>query len=135
MSEANTALCVRDVMQTKFDVIDCMSSVADALRIMQSHPSATLIVEKKHTKDEYGMLLISDIARHVIAKDRNPERVNVYEIMVKPVLTADPNMSIKNCSLLLQRFEVTRAPVLEDRKVIGLVSFDDLVLKGLCREL
>ena len=84
------------------------------------------------SNDEYGILLISDIARKVLAVDRAPERVNVYEIMAKPVVGVNPDMDIRYCARLFDRLELTRAPVIENTKVVGMVSFTDLVLKGLC---
>jgi CBS domain-containing protein len=122
---------VRDVMKTDFDLVDGMTTVADALHNMQHLENKALIVDKRDKDDEYGMLLISDIARKVLAKDRAPERVNVYEVMVKPVIHVEPDMDIRYCARLFERFELTRAPVVESRKVIGIVSFTDLVMRGL----
>ena len=122
---------VRDVMKTDFDLVDGMTTVADALHNMQHLENKALIVDKRDKDDEYGMLLISDIARKVLAKERAPERVNVYEVMVKPVIHVEPDMDIRYCARLFERFELTRAPVVESRKVIGIVSFTDLVMRGL----
>ena len=92
-----------------------------------------LIVDKRHDDDEYGMLLISDIARHVVAHDRSPDRVNVYEVMAKPVISVDPDMDIRYCARLFDRFDLSRAPVIDrNRQISGIVSFTDIVLKGLC---
>ena len=121
---------VRDVMKTDFDLVDGMTTVADALHNMQHVENKALIVDKRDKDDEYGMLLISDIARKVLARDRAPERVNVYEVMVKPVIDVEPDMDIRYCARLFERFELTRAPVVESRKVIGIVSFTDLVMRG-----
>ncbi|HKJ09284.1 MAG TPA: CBS domain-containing protein [Gammaproteobacteria bacterium] len=124
---------VREVMKRDFDTVDGMASVADALDRMEHVDTKALIVNKRHENDEYGMLLISDIARYVLAKDRAPERVNVYEIMAKPVVTVDPEMDIRYCARLFERFHLSRAPVIENAKVIGIVSLTDMVLKGLWR--
>lgn len=124
---------VREVMKTKFDLIDGMTTVAEALRAMQHVETKALIVKKRHPDDEYGMVLISDIARHVLAKDRAPERVNVYEIMAKPVVAVDPEMDIRYCARLFERFDLSRAPVIENGAVIGIVSFTDMVLHGLAK--
>ena len=48
---------------------------------MKSLKTSVLVVNKRHEGDEYGMITSGDIARHVLAKDRAPERGNVYEIM------------------------------------------------------
>lgn len=124
---------VREVMKTNFDLIDGMTTVAEAIRTMQRLSTKALIVDKRHPEDEYGMLLTSDIARKVLGEGRSPERVNVYEIMAKPVITVAPEMNIRYCAQLFERFELSRAPVIEEGKVIGIASLTDLVLKGLCR--
>ena len=122
---------VRDVMKHKYDAVDGMATVSEALQKMRHVETKCLVVNKRHDDDEYGMLLISDIARHVIASDRSPDRVNVYEIMAKPVITIDPGMDIRYCARLFDRFNLSRAPVLEDGMVTGIVSYTDMVLKGL----
>ncbi|MCP4009665.1 MAG: CBS domain-containing protein [Proteobacteria bacterium] len=127
-------ISVRDVMKTSFDMVDGMDTVQTALQKMQHVQNKCLIVKKRDKCDEVGMLLISDIGRHVLAKNRSPERVNVYEIMAKPVVSVDVNMNIKYCARLFNRFSLSRAPVMENGEVVGIVSFTDLVLKGLSKE-
>ena len=122
---------VRDVMKTKYDIVDGMTTVKEALRQMQYIDTKCLIIDKRHEDDEYGIVLLSDIAKLVLAKDRSPERVNVYEVMSKPVITVDPHMDIRYCARMFEKFGLSRAPVIENRKVIGIVSFTDMVMHGI----
>ena len=124
-------ITVRDVMKTNFDVVDGKMTVKEALLKMKHVETKSLIVEKRNENDEYGMVLLSDIAKEVLAKDRSPDRINVYEIMSKPVISIDPDMDIRYCSRMFERFDLARAPVIENRKLIGIVSFTDMVMKGL----
>ena len=121
---------VRDVMKTQFDVVDGMTTVSEALKTMKHVETKSLIIDKRHDDDEYGIVLISDIAREVLAKDRSPDRVNVYEIMSKPVVYVDPDMDIRYCARLFDRFGLARAPVVDNRKMVGIVSYTDMVLRG-----
>lgn len=127
-------LRVRQVMKTSFDMVDGLATIQQALATMKHVETKCLIVDKRHEDDEYGMLLLSDIARHVVARNRSPGRVNVYEVMAKPVVTVDPTMDIRYCARLFDRFQLSRAPVVEDGRVIGIVSLTDIVLKGLLAE-
>jgi CBS domain-containing protein len=131
MMDNRTIIRVRDVMKTDFGTIDGIATVADALKQMKALKTAVLIVNKRNEDDEYGMLTSGDIARHVLAKDRAPDRVNVYEIMNKPVISVHPDMDIRYCSRLFANYNLVRAPVLENNKVVGMVSPNSLVLDGL----
>ncbi len=128
-----TMVRIRDVMKPAFDMVDGMASVAEALRTMAHVETKCLIVDKRHDRDEYGMVLISDIAREVLARDRAPDRVNIYEIMSKPVLTVHPEMDIRYAARLFGRMGLSRAPVVENGQIVGIVSMTDLVIKGLVR--
>ena len=67
----------------------------------------------------------------VLAMDRAPDRVNVYEIMTKPVISVHQDMDIRYCSRLFARYNLVRAPVIDGRTVIGTISPNALVLDGL----
>ncbi len=131
MRDDRKIIRVRDVMKTDFDLVDGRMTVQEALNAMKHVETKSLIVNKRHDDDEYGMVLLSDIAKLVLANNRSPARVNVYEIMSKPLLPVDPNMHIRYCARYFTRFNLSRAPVIENREIIGIVSFTDLVLKGL----
>ena len=111
--------------------IDGRMDVLSALKLMKKEGETSLIVKRRDENDEFGMLLFSDIAKEVIAKNRAPERVSVYEIMAKPCLTVRPNMEIRYCARLFENFGISQAPVVEDEKVVGMVSYYRLVLHGL----
>ena len=122
---------VRDVMKPNFDMVDGVATVADALRTMIHIDSKVLIVRKRHEDDEFGIVTLADIARKVLAQERAPERVNIYEIMTKPVVHARPNMDIRYCARLFDNLDLSRAPVIKDGEVLGIVSLTDMVIKGL----
>ncbi len=122
---------VRDCMRTEVTEVDGAIDVLTALKVMKKERVTSIIVKRRDENDEYGMLLFSDIAKQVIAKNRAPERVNVYEIMAKPVLTVRPDMEIRYCARLFENFGISHAPVVENDKIVGMVSYYLLVLHGL----
>jgi predicted transcriptional regulator len=118
-------------MRTDVNEIDGSVDVLTALKKMKKVGDTSLIVKRRNETDEYGLLLFSDIAREVIARNRAPERVSVYEVMAKPVITVRPDMEIRYCARLFERFGISHAPVVEGEKIIGMVSYYRLVLYGL----
>lgn len=128
----NTKSIVRvsDVMRSEFDLVDGLNTVAEVLKDSKHPEAKCFIVNLRHENDEYGIVLLSDIAKNVLAKNKSPDRVNVYEIMSKPVISVDPDMDIRYCARLFENFGINRAPVLENKQVIGVVGYTDIVLRG-----
>lgn len=133
MSDKKPIIRVQDVMKKEFGTIDGIATISEALKKMKSRRTSVLLVNKRHEDDEYGMITVGDIARQVLAKDRAPDRVNVYEIMQKPVISVHPEMDIRYCSRLFAAHNLVRAPVLNGREAIGTISPNALVLDGLYR--
>ncbi len=120
---------VSQAMTASVHTIDAMATVKDAIQMMRTHNVSSLAVERRDENDEFGLLVIVDIAREVISVNRSTERVNVYEIMSKPVVTLPADMSIKYAVRLLVRFELSRALVVDSaRKPVGIVTLRDMVL-------
>jgi predicted transcriptional regulator len=126
---------VRDCMRTEVTEIEGTLDVLSALKIMKKVGATSLIVKRRDERDEYGLLQFSDIAKEVIAKDRAPERVSVYEVMAKPVLSVRAEMEIRYCARLFENFGISHAPVVENDRIVGIVSFYLLVLHGLMPDL
>lgn len=123
---------IQQVMKPDFDMVDGLETVEQALSTMKHKENKCLIVKKRHENDEYGIVMISDIAYQVLAQDRSPARVNIYEIMTKPAITIHPEMDIRYASRLFARFNLSRAPVVNhNHEVIGIVSLTDMVFKGM----
>ena len=118
-------------MKTDYGTIDGGATIKEALNEMNRLKTTVLIVNKRSEDDEYGLLLVSDIAEQVLAKDRAPSRVNVYEIMTKPAISVGPDMDISYCSRLMSSLKLTRILVVKDNAILGRVSPRALVLDGL----
>lgn len=131
MRKPEKMIRVRDVMKSEVAIVDGMLTVTEALRSMKHPGTRTLIVDKRHEGDEFGVVMFGDIAKKVVARDLSPDRVNIYEIMTKPVISVNPDMDIRYCTRLFDAFGLSRAPVIENQEIIGLVSYTDIVLNGL----
>ncbi len=124
-------IAVRKVMRTDVTFVDGKTNILEAMRTMKRAGTTCLLVNKRHDNDEYGMLTFKDIAKKVIAEDRAPERVNVFEIMTKPVIAVRADMDLRYCARLFSRFHISHAPVIENDDVVGFVSYYLLVLESL----
>lgn len=131
MNAAIKQITVRDVMKKEYGMIDDMETIHAALLMMKKLKTSVLVVDKRSKDDEFGLLLVSDIARKVMAKGRSYKRTNVYEVMNKPAILIDPNMDIRYCARLFSRFSLVRALVVEGETVLGTISPNSLVLDGL----
>ena len=121
---------VSNVMTPTVLIIQRMATVREAIEQMREAGVSSMAVERRDEADEYGLLVVSDIAREVVAKERSPDRVNVYEIMSKPVLTLPADMNIKYAVRLLVQFGLSRALVEDEtRAPVGIVTLRDMVLR------
>ncbi|GAB6052389.1 CBS domain-containing protein [Magnetospira thiophila] len=121
---------VKDVMTHVINKIARTATVQDAIDMMRANGAGSLAVERRDRNDEYGLISVSDIASKVMAEDRAPERVNVYEVMSKPVITVHGDMDIRYAMRLLTKFGVSRAMVLDpQREPLGIVTLRDMVFR------
>lgn len=127
----NIVVTVREVMSRRYVRVRGTDTLAEAFLRMREADAQCMIVERRDENDEYGLVLHTDIARKVIGPDRSPERVRIYEIMSKPVLSVQPGMNIRYASRLFERFRIRVAPVVEAGEVIGIVTDLEIVMHGL----
>ena len=122
---------VREVMTPKPHIVDGLATVTQAIGLMRQHHVSSLVIDKRHEGDEYGIVVMQDIAAKVIGEDRAPERTSVYEIMSKPVLVVEAGMDIKYAIRMLVRFGLSRALVTDAGQLAGIVTMRDMVLRYL----
>jgi len=111
-----------------FQFVEGKLTVAEGIRVAKEHNVSILIINKRNDNDEYGMVMLADIAKRVLAKNRSPERVNLYEIMAKPLISVPPTMDVRYCSRLFENFGIHTAPVVENHTIIGMVDYTSMVL-------
>jgi len=123
---------VMDVMTKDVITVEPADTVSEAVRLMREHRTSSVIVERRNKDDEFGVVVVTDVAREVLGKDLSPDRVNIYEIMSKPVLTLAAEMNVVYAVRMLTRFKLTRALVVDhDRNPLGIVTLRDMVLRSL----
>ena len=127
-----TLTTVADVMTKEIISVDATATVHDATQLMRQNGTSSVLVNRKGEQDEYGLVVVSDIASKVLAENLSPDRVNVYEVMSKPVMTVPAEMSMANAVKLLTKFSISRALVVDhERNAVGIVSLRDMVLRNI----
>lgn len=118
----------RDVMSSRIVSIDGMATAKEAAALMKAERVHSLLVNKRHADDAWGIVSVQDIINNVLIPAKRAEEVNVYEIMAKPVMTVPADMDIRYIARLLHRVGMRRAPVEENGQLIGMVTLSSLVL-------
>jgi predicted transcriptional regulator len=119
---------VRDVMQKGIISIDGMATTREAVKKMKKNNVFSLLVNKRHENDAWGILVSQDIVRGTILPGRSLDEVNVYEVMTKPVITVPADMDIRYAVRLIYRAGIRRAPVEDKGEMVGMISLISLIL-------
>ena len=128
LTENTSIVRARDVMHKGIVSIDGMATAKDAAAKMRSEKVASLLVNKRHPDDAWGILVVQDFIKGVLMAGRSSVEVNVYEIMTKPIITVPAEMDIRYVARLIYRAGIRRAPVEECGELIGMISLSSLIL-------
>ncbi len=118
-----------DVMTPNPTLIDGLATVRQALNTMKDASMSSLVIDRRDDDDEYGLITVRDIAEKVIGQNRSLDRASVYEIMTKPVLTLEGRMQLHYAVRLLTRLGTSRALVMDNGKLKGIVTLRDITLR------
>ncbi len=117
-----------DIMTTKVFTIHNLATIAEAIALMQDKKVRSLIVEPSNDGEAYGIISETDIVYQVTAKQKEPEEVMVYQIMTKPCIVVNPDLSLENVARLFAETGIQRAPVIQ-QQLLGMISVTDLIMK------
>lgn len=119
---------VRDWMSSPVVVVDPDSSVSYALTLMRRRHIHSLVVDlSDENRSDYGIVTTTDIRDKIIAEERNPAETRVREIMSAPIILANPEWTLKECSIVMQRHSIHHMPVVDETgALVGLISATDI---------
>ncbi|SNB70670.1 Predicted signal-transduction protein containing cAMP-binding and CBS domains [Thermoflexus hugenholtzii JAD2] len=123
-------LKAKDIMTTEVVTIEPSATVAEAVALMKEKGLRALIVERTNEEDAYGIVTETDIVYKVVAQGLSPQSVLVREIMTKPCIVVNPDLSVENVARLFARTGIRRAPVIRER-LLGVISVTDIIRKAL----
>jgi len=101
------------------------SSVLDAIKLMAEKTVGSLVV--MNDEELVGIITERDYARKVIIKGRSSETTRVAEIMSPNVLTTSSAETVNTCMEMMTELRIRHLPVVEDNRIIGMISIGDLV--------
>jgi CBS domain-containing protein len=118
---------VRDIMVRDVATIDGIATVREALQRMRELRIKSLVVNRRHADDAYGIITLYDIVNKVVTHNRPLDMTNVYEVMNKPLITVSQGLQVKYAARLMSQFDVKRAVIIEHGELAGIVSMQDIV--------
>jgi len=124
----NTMKSIRHCLNTKGNQIWSINpdaSVFDALRLMAEKDIGALLVLEDG--ELVGIFSERDYARKIILQGKSSRNTVVREIMTRRVLCVDVAQSIEDCMFLMTEKKVRHLPVLENNRLIGVISIGDVV--------
>ena len=130
-------MLVKDAMNRRVIVIKPDATVREAARIMTKFRIGSLIVMED--ENLIGIITELDIIWKVVANDLNPNTTLVRDVMSKEVVTVKPDQSLEDAAELMVRRKIKKLPVVEDHKLVGiltatdLISFEPKLIEGLAK--
>ena len=117
----------KELMVTDVVEIDGMASALDAAKLMKEKNVRALIVTRRGPDDAYGIVTQRDIVYGTIADATDADTVKVHELMSKPLVVVNPDLDIRFVARLMRNMGLSRAPVIGEGRLMGIVSVTDLL--------
>ena len=119
--------CARDLMKKDVKTIKEMESINKAITTMIDLGVSSLVIERNDDNDAFGMITRKDIVEALIPEiETGVEAMLVEDIMSKPVITVNPDLSIFQCYQMMRMMGVRRMPVVDDKELVGILSSTNL---------
>ncbi len=122
-------LTVKDVMVPDVVTISPYSTLREALSAMKDRRVKSLVVERQHLHDSYGLLTYSELLHTVVAKEGDLDLLNVYDAATIPAITVGGDLSVRQAAALMSRYQLNRLVVVENNRLIGLLAMNDILAK------
>jgi CBS domain-containing protein len=118
-------LSASDIMTRKPVTATPKITVSEGLKIMLAkHVGSLVIVENNSLK---GIVTETDLLEKVLAKNKDPRNMTMSDVMTKKLITIGPGEDIRSIAEIMTKRDVRRLPVVENKKLIGLVTIKDVL--------
>ena len=117
---------VRDIMRKQVVSIDSALTIKDAAKIMEDSGVGCLVVTEKNLP--VGIMTERDFVTRVTSAGK-PSSTSVRKVMSSPLISIGPDENVKKLAEMIKDKDIHKIPVVEDNRLIGIVSATDLVRK------
>ena len=118
------SLNVEDVMVEEVVTVEADATVQEAVDLMNKYEIGCLIVVLKGKP--VGIVTERDMLSRVLAKSRDPGKIEVSEVMSTPLIVGKPEMEVEDAVRLMFKMKIKKLPVVYRRRLLGLVTLTDL---------
>jgi CBS domain-containing protein len=115
---------VSEIMTTRIVSVTPGSSVRDAAVLMNRHNIGAVPVVDNGTVS--GMITDRDIVLRCVSENRDPAAVKVSDICSSGAVSVKPSQSVRDAMHLMSAEQVRRLPVVDNGKLVGMLSFADI---------
>jgi CBS domain-containing protein len=118
---------LRDVMTPSPATVRISDPVIAAARVMRDEDVGSVPVVDEGTIA--GIMTDRDIAIKVIAEGHDPQTASIGQYMSTDLVTGRPDMTLREAADLMGRHQIRRLPVVDQGRLVGIVSLGDLALE------
>lgn len=120
-------MLVKDLMVRDVVTISSLATLREAMQLMRKRKVKSLVVEKRHAHDAYGLVTYTNILQTIVAEEGDIDLINVYDVCIKPVISVSGELDVKYLARLMVRDDHRRILVLNNNELEGIITINDIV--------
>ena len=118
---------VGDLMNRDVKSIEKNTTIIAAGKQMIEKHVSSFVIPPDNELDAFGIITRKDVVENLITAGAGETSLKVKDVMTKPSITVNPQLSIHNCHQLMLMVGVRRVPVVEGNKLVGIISNSDIL--------
>lgn len=122
-----SSMLVKEIMRKDVVLVKPFASLREAMMLMKKHNVKSLIMDKRHEHDAYGILTYTTLLKTIVSEDGDIDLVNVFDVAAKPVLTVSRELEVKHVAHLMVNQGIRRVAVTLNNELEGIITMDDIV--------
>ncbi len=127
MSSEQSRKKVEDLMVRDVVSISCMATLRDAMNRMRERSVKSLVVEKRHDSDAFGLITYTTVLRTIVQEEGDVDLINVYDVATKPALSVPAQLEVRHAVSMMLNFDIKRLVVTSNNELRGIITMNDIV--------